>query len=108
MKPSRRLTLGDDLRQEPGSALGLVDPVLYKAGGGDVVVMVAEFMGGTQRSCQLLIVVTKLGQHVVRRDEFGVVVLQALMLGDIPNGMDSRSANLARSLGDLVGHREDL
>ena len=44
LKSSCRLTLGDDLRQEPGSALGLVDPILYKAGGRDVVVIVANFM----------------------------------------------------------------
>src|SRR5713101_1537451 len=43
----QRLTFSDYLRQEPGSALGLVDPVLDQAGRGDVVVLLAEFMGGT-------------------------------------------------------------
>jgi hypothetical protein len=43
----RLLAFGDYLRQKPGSALGLVDPVLDQAGGGDVVVLFAEFMGRT-------------------------------------------------------------
>src|ERR1700735_2793265 len=73
-----------DLGQEPGSAFSLVDPVLDQAGGGDVVVLLAELMSGTKFSCELLVVVEKLGQHIYRRDEFRVVVLQPLMLCDVP------------------------
>src|SRR5882672_463647 len=100
--------IGNDLRQEPGPPLGLVDPVLKKARGRDVVVMLAELMGGTHLASEMLVVVTKLGQHVLGLEEVGVVVFQALVLGDIADRMDRRSANLARSLGDIVGHREDL
>src|SRR5580700_5228808 len=35
-----RLAFGDDLRQERGAALGLVDPVLDQAGGRDIVMPV--------------------------------------------------------------------
>src|SRR5438552_9232995 len=73
-----RLTLGNDLRQEPGPALSLVDPILNQAGGRNVAMLLAEFMRGTQVSRQLLIVSSKLSQHVLRSDAFCIVVLQAL------------------------------
>ena len=39
------LTLVNDLGEEPGSPLGLIDPILDKTGSGDVVVPLAEFVG---------------------------------------------------------------
>ena len=42
------LEIAGDLRQEPGPALGLIDPVLDHAGRGDVVVPVANFVRGPQ------------------------------------------------------------
>src|ERR1700735_2621781 len=97
-----------DLGQEPGSAFSLVDPVLDQAGGGDVVVLIAELMSGTKFSYELLVVVEELGQHIYRRDEFRVVVLQALMLCDVPDRVDCGPAYFASALGDIVGHGEDL
>jgi hypothetical protein len=76
--------------------LGLVDPVLDQAGGRDVFVLLAEFMGGAQLSRQLPVVVTKFSEHVLGRDKFGVVVLQALMLRDITNGVNRRRQGRAR------------
>ena len=97
-----------DLGQEPGSAFSLVDPVLDQAGGGDVVVLIAEIMSGTKFSCELLVVVEKLGQHIYRRDEFRIVVLQALMLCDVPDRVDRGPSYFASALGDIVGHGEYL
>ena len=97
-----------DLGQEPRSALSLVDPILDQAGGRHIVVLLAEFMSGTKFSRELLIVVEKLGQHINRRDEFRVVVLQPLMLCDVPDRVDRGPAKLASALGDIVGHGEDL
>src|SRR5216683_2920392 len=51
------LPLSDNLRQEPGSSLGLVDPVLNQAGGGDVVVPLAKLM--RRAIVQKQVVVTK-------------------------------------------------
>src|SRR5580704_16016795 len=90
------LAVSNDLRQEPGSALGLVDPVLDQAGGGDVVVLIADLMSRAQVPGQLQIVGAKLGQHVLRRHELGVVVFQALMLRDVPDRVDRSPADFAR------------
>lgn len=40
----KSLALGDYFRQEPGAALGLIDPVFDQARCGDVVVLLAEFV----------------------------------------------------------------
>ena len=53
-----------DLGQEPRSALSLVDPILDQAGGRHIVVLLAEFMSGTKFSCELSVVVEKLGQQL--------------------------------------------
>src|SRR5216684_3844729 len=102
-----RLTLSHDLGQEPGAALGLVDPVLNQTGCSYIVVLFAQLVRGTQVSRQLLIVSAKLGQHVLRGHAFSVIVLQALMLRDIADRPDRSSADFARPLSDVVGHRED-
>ncbi len=55
-----------------------------------------------------LTIATKLEQHVLGRDEFLIVIFKALMLGDVADRAKCPAADLAGSLGDLVGHREDL
>src|SRR5215472_7959768 len=96
------------LEQEPGPPLALVDPVLDQAGGGDVPVFVAEFMRLAQEAGEALVVVGKLGQHVLRCDKLRVVVEQALQSADIADRAQRGTADLARALCDVVGHREDL
>jgi hypothetical protein len=65
-------------------------------------------MIGTQLPGQLQVVVTKLDQHVPRRDEFLIVIFEALVSGDVADRAERRTADLARALGDIVGDREDL
>src|SRR5919198_412790 len=62
------------LEQEPGTPLGLVDPVLDQAGAGHVVVLVADRVRLAQVRRQLLVVVAQLGKHIERRDEVCVVI----------------------------------
>src|SRR6266498_4723769 len=56
-------------------------------------------MGSTQGVCQLLVVSTQLSQHVLRRYECFIVVLQALVSCDIADGAERGTADLARPLG---------
>src|SRR5579862_8280513 len=97
-----------DLPKKPGTALGLVNPNLNQAGGSEIAVVLADFVGGAQPASQFAIVGQQLGQHVPGGDKFRVVVAQTLVAGDIANGMQSGSANLAGTLGDDVGHGENL
>jgi hypothetical protein len=54
------------------------------------------------------VVLAQLGQHVLRRDEGRVVVQQALVARDVADGAQRGAAELARALGNGVGHGEDL
>src|SRR5262249_18742096 len=106
--PCAPLALRDDLAQEPAAALGLVDPVLDQAGGGDIVVFLVRLVGGTKFSRQLLVVGAQLSEHILGCHTFSVVVLQPLMLQNIADGSDRRPADFAPPLGDVVSHRKDL
>src|SRR5438445_6008703 len=90
------LELTGRFRQEPCPALSLVNPGLDQAGAGDVVVPVADLMREAQRSRQLEVVGGKLRQHVLRSDEFVIVVLQPLMARDIADRAECGAADLAR------------
>jgi hypothetical protein len=65
-------------------------------------------MCSSQRSRQLLIVVAKLTDHLLRTDSFLVVVFQPLVLRDIADRTDRCPADLARAFSDVVGHGKDL
>ena len=56
----------------------------------------------------MLVVGTKLCQHVLRSYEFFVVVFQALVPCNVADRSESGSADLARSFRDIVSHGEDL
>src|SRR5262249_46093355 len=55
-----------------------------------------------------LVVPHQLAQHLVRRDELRVVVLDALHVGDLPDRAQRGAADLAHAFGELVGGGEDL
>ena len=74
----RRLRSAGHLEQELDAPFGLVDPVLDQAGGCHVTVLVAKRMGLAHAGGQLRVVAAKLRQHVLRRDEVGIVVENAL------------------------------
>src|SRR5690348_571951 len=48
------------LEEEPGAALGLVDPHLDQAGRGDVAVLLAGLVRGAEVRCELLVVLLEL------------------------------------------------
>src|SRR4029453_1678643 len=64
------------LEQEPGALFGLVDPVLEKTCRRYVAVLVAQVVHLAHALGEVLVVLAQLGQHVLRRDELGVVVGQ--------------------------------
>ena len=55
-----------------------------------------------------LVVGHQLQQHVPRRHEWGVIVLDLLQLGDVSDRADGGAADLADALGEVVGGGEDL
>src|SRR5258708_2752936 len=65
-------------------------------------------MSGAQEPRELLVVRTKLRQHVFRGYEVFVVVLQTLMPRYVADGADCDSADLARPFRDIVRHSKDL
>src|SRR5581483_11736849 len=55
------------LEQEPGPPLGLVDEILEQTGGRDVLIFVGKLMAFAHRSCDMLVVVHQLTQHLFCR-----------------------------------------
>jgi len=103
-----RLKIAYYFRQKPRPPLGLVDPVFDQAGRGDIVVLCTDFMCPAQETPQFPIVRAEFSQHLLGKDGLSVVVFQALMFGDIADGMQGVSANLAGSLRNVIGHGENL
>ena len=68
----------------------------------------ADLMCGPQESSQLLVISAKLNKHVLRGNEFFVVVFQALVFRNVADRTERRPADLPRSFRDVVGHGEDL
>jgi hypothetical protein len=56
----------------------------------------------------MLVVLHQLAQHLARRDVILVVVLDGLEFCDLADRLQSRAADLADALGELVGGGEDL
>ena len=65
-------------------------------------------MRRTEISRKRLVIGAEFGQHLFRGDVLVIIVLQALMSGDVTDRPQRRSANFARTLGNIVGHRKDL
>src|SRR5204862_4066008 len=102
------LCLPSSLEQKPGTSLGLVDPDLDQAGGGDVAMFLADVVHFAQTRGELLVVLAHFGEHVLRLYIVDVVVLHSLQAADVPDGLERGSADLAYPLGDGVGHGEQL
>jgi hypothetical protein len=71
------------LRQEPDSALGLINPNFDQTGGRQILVFIGKLMGGAEIACERLIIGVELCQDFLRGNVFVVVVRQALVAGDI-------------------------
>ena len=67
------------LRKKPRPAFCFVQPVLDEVGSSNVVVLLADLMGGAQRARKMLVINTEPRQHVHRRDAFLVVVFKTLV-----------------------------
>src|ERR1700722_6443128 len=94
--------------EEPGAPLGLVDPDFKQARGCDIAIFFADIVGLAHDRGELFVVVTQFGQHVLRLDIDGIIVEDALLLGDLPYRAQRRAANFARPFRDRVRHRKNL
>src|SRR5207247_1790600 len=64
------------LIEEPDATFGLVNPVLEQTRRRHVAVFIANIAGLAHTRDQLKIVVAQLGQHIKRRHEISIVVLE--------------------------------
>src|SRR4029079_4017007 len=94
--------------EKPSAPLGLVDPDFEQARGCDIAMLIANIVRFAHPLGKLEVVLAKLRQHVVGRDEIRVIVGYSLQLGYMTDRTDGGPADLARPLGDLVGRGEDL
>jgi hypothetical protein len=62
----------------------------------------------TQETDQALVVLAQFGEHVLWGDEIGIVVGQALQARDVSDRTQRGPADLAYTLGEVVGHVENL
>src|SRR5262249_15143336 len=69
----RLVTCARRFKQEPGTALGLVDPNLKQACGSNAAVIVAQILRLAHARDQLLIVLTQFGEHVHWRHKIRIV-----------------------------------
>src|SRR5271156_3487951 len=102
---TRAISVPTRLEQEPGAPLGLVDPVLDEARGGDVAHLVDDVVHLAQARGEALIVLAQLRQHVEWIDILGIVVLYALQARNVTDRAQRRAAGLANALRDGIGHR---
>ena len=96
------------LVQEPDPAFRLIGPVFQQAGSCNIAVLIAERMGFAHELDKAQIVVSELGEHVVRRDVFGIVVHKALPAAYVSDRVDGAASDLAPALGNSVRHRKNL
>src|SRR6185295_12989087 len=96
------------LEQEPSAAFGLVDPRLDHARAGDVAIFVAQSVDLPHTGGKLEIVVTELSQHVERSDVVRIIVQYSLESGNMSDGADRRSPDLAYPFGYRICRRKNL
>jgi hypothetical protein len=92
-----------DFRQEPGPALGLIDPNLNQTGRRYVVIFLARFVSAAEIARQRLIIGAKFCQHLFRSDAFVVVIFQALVPGDVANRAQRGSTDFPRAFSNIIG-----
>ena len=73
-----------------------------------VIVLGADLMRFAQQRDEMAVVVAQLGEHVLGRHVVGIVVGNALQAGDMADRTQRHAADLAGTLGNRIGGREDL
>ena len=66
------------LEQKPGAPLGLVDPNLNQARGGDVAMLLADVVGLAKTGRERLVVFPQFGKHIEGFDVVRVIVCDSL------------------------------
>ena len=70
--------------------------------------LVRDFLGAAKRLNHVEIVGAELAQHVLRRHELSIIVLNGLVTSDIADRSNGCVARLSGALGDRIGSSEDL
>src|SRR2546423_4074197 len=90
------------LEQEPVPLFGLINEVFQDGSRRDIVMLIGDLMGRAHALDHLLGVTHQFGEHVGRRNEILVIVLDGLKPGDLTDGMDGAGADLAHPLRQFI------
>jgi len=96
------------LVEKPHAFFGFVDIDFQQAGRCHVAMLVADIMGLAHRRNEPLIVVTQLGQHILRIDVDCVVIGDALLARNIADRTQRGLPDLAHAFGQHVDGGENL
>src|SRR5207237_5161481 len=87
----------------PDAMFSLVDPDFQKARCCDVTMSIAESVYFAHLCGELFVVVSQLGEHVLRRHIIRVVIEKAFDTRNMTNGPDGGSTDLPRAFRDGIG-----
>jgi hypothetical protein len=73
-----------------------------------IIVLVAQTVYLSKGGDKLLVIVTKLGEHVLGSHIVGVVVEDALQAADLAGRAQRRASYLSRALCNRISHRKEL
>src|SRR5215469_12211135 len=96
------------LEQKPGASLGLIDPQLDQARGGDVAMHLADVMDLTKTGRERLVVFPQFGKHIEGLHVVRVIVCDSLQPRDVADRVERPTAYFANALSDRIGHRKEL
>src|SRR5215813_15068167 len=96
------------LKQKPDSLFGLVDKILEDACRRSVVILICYLVGLAHAYRERLVVLHQFAQHIGWRDKVGVVVVNPLEFGNVPDRAEGGTTDLSYPFGKLVRHRKNL
>src|SRR5215471_12055599 len=85
LRSSRKLGLSPPcgFEQEPCTPLGLIDPDLQQACGGNIPVLLAKVVCLADVCYELFVVLAQFGKHIHRRNKLRIIVRNALQAADV-------------------------
>ena len=84
----------------------MINPSLNQTGSRDIIVTIADFMRGPEKSQELQVIRAQFLQHLLRCDTFLIVVFKALVARNIADRPKARASDFASALRNRVRHRK--
>ena len=100
--------LSADLEEEPRAAFRFVRPGIDQARRRIILRRVRNFLCAAKQLNHMEIVGAQLAQHILRRHELSIIILDRLVASDIPDRSNGCVARLPGALGDRISGGKDL